>query len=260
MFVNFITNKRVFCIIGFLIVLSVVCVLWYQYDIAHFRKSLGTADTFLHQLEVTKKASEKDGVIEQPVDDVSVKNTMPTADIPMTEVTTEVENNVGTEQRQVSTITEKAVFTEVRMSPFGFGPYPEVPKDYLQKLGPPSWMREIPNGIDVPEQVLMNSELIGRVLVKLWIDGDTNIVGGSTDADGKVIPHYPNTIYVKITEKVNKDTGVIGRTFHMRGPPGTGQYHNHIIESRDVPSHITIVPWDNTVGIDPYTILNLEKE
>lgn len=260
MFVNFITNKWVLGAVGFLIVLSVACVLWYQYDIARYRKSIGTADPSLHKLEVTKKASEKDGVIEEPADDVSVERTTLTADTPITEADTEVENNVGTEQRQVSTTTEKAVVTEVLVSPFGFGPYPEVPKDFLQKLGPPSWMRDIPIGLDVPEHVLMNSELIGRVLVKLWTDGDTNIVGGSTDTDGKVIPHYPNTIYVKTVERVNKDTGEMVRTVHMRGPPGTRQYHNHIIESRDVPSHITIVPWDNTVGIDPYTIINLEKE
>ena len=263
MFRDILTNRWVLGGVGFLIVLSIACVLWYQHDIAPDKKAAAEAEELLRQSEIAKKVANTDSDMEQAADVSSVESNTLTAKKPITEASDRgTEGSKAEAQPQpAETPTDTADVSEnAGVSPFGFGPYPEVPTDYIRKLGPPLWMRDISSGSDIPEHVLMSSELIGRVLVKLWTDGDTNIVGGSTDADGKVIPHYPNTIYVKIVEEVDKDTGTIDRTVHMRGPPGTRQYHEHIIHSRDVPSHITIVPWDNTVGIDPYTFLNLRKE
>ena len=257
MYRDFLTNKWVLGGVGFLIVLAVGCVLWYQHDTADERQAAAEAEETLRQSELSQE-TDTDSEAEQAADQVFVESDTIAVEKSITEVNAE---EIEAQPQPAETLTGTADVSEnAGVSPFGFGPYPEVPTDYLQKLGPPIWMRDIPSGLDVPEHVLMGSELIGRVLVKLWSDGDTNIVGGSTDAEGKVIPHYPNTIYVKIIEEVHKDSGAIERTVHMRGPPGTGQYHDDIIKSRDIPSHITIVPWDNTVGIDPYTILNLRKE
>ena len=45
-------------------------------------------------------------------------------------------------------------------------------------------------------EAVKNIELIDRVLVKLWQQGDRGIVGGSAH-NGKVYPHYDNVIYVE---------------------------------------------------------------
>ncbi len=253
MFVNFITNKWVLCAFGFLIMLSVTCVLWYQYDIAHYRKSIDTADTFLHQLETNKKTSEKEGVIEQSADDVSVKNTIPTADIPITEATTEVKNNVGTEQRQVSTTTENAAVAENLVSPFGFGPYPTVPDDY--PLNPPIWLK-YPTGVGMPSHALDNIELLDRVLVKLWKQGHKNITGAST-AYGKIYPHYTDVVYVKYID-IPLGDGTVNRLFTRIKTGPDLAYIIPQIEAGSTPPGIKLVNFDDA-GIDPHIFLKEEK-
>ena len=151
---------------------------------------------------------------------------------------------------------EEEFAEDVPVSPYGFGPYPEVPENFIQKLGPPVWMRENPGGF--PDHVLRNVELLNRVLIKLWKEGDTNIVGGSTDENGNILPHYPNTVYLKRTKVVHKEGEPPAEIIGIRGPPGTGQFHEQIIRG-DIPSHLTIIPWDDNVGIDPYTFLQLEN-
>lgn len=253
MFVNLITNKWVLGAIGFLIVLSVACVLWYQYDIAQYRKSIDTANTSQHQLELTKKASEKDGAIEQPVDDVSVESTTITGDVPTTEATTEVKNYVETEKRQASTATENAMVTEKFVSPSGFGPYPTVPDDY--PLNPPIWLK-YPTGVGIPSHALNNIELLDRVLVKLWKQGHKNITGAST-AYGKIYPHYTDVVYVKYIDIPLSD-GTVNRLFTRIK---TGPDLAHIvpqIEAGNTPPGIKLVNFDDA-GIDPHIFLKEEN-
>ena len=57
--------------------------------------------------------------------------------------------------------TEAPPTEAVPVSPFGFGPYPEVPDDYF---GIPVSMQD-PN---LPDHTEKNVELIDRVLIKLW--------------------------------------------------------------------------------------------
>ena len=53
---------------------------------------------------------------------------------------------------------------------------------------------------DFPDEARRNIELIDRVLVKLWQQGDRGIVGGST-YDGKIYPHYNDVVYVRWKEQ-----------------------------------------------------------
>ena len=75
------------------------------------------------------------------------------------------------------------------VSRFGFGRYPEVPEGYTRI---PSWLNE-----DNP--VVRRSrdfELMDRIWIKLWNQGDRKVTGGFMDNDGVF---YPNTVCVKYT-------------------------------------------------------------
>ena len=52
MYRDILTNKWVLGGIGFLIVLSVACVLWYQHDIAPYKQKAAEAEQLLRQSEI----------------------------------------------------------------------------------------------------------------------------------------------------------------------------------------------------------------
>ena len=133
-------------------------------------------------------------------------------------------------------------------SPFGFGRYPKVPVDYLDVV---SWKLNYPD--DTPEWVKIEHELICRVLVKLWDDGDKNFRGGSTHK-GKVYPHYDDTVYVKFKYKIfDGKRQMVG----MRGK--SGPHVNYTEDDLlDPPPHLRVLDLDSA-GIDPYNFLNLPK-
>ena len=68
-------------------------------------------------------------------------------------------------------LTAEVVEEPQRVSPFGFGPYPEVPSDYPEA---PIW-DEDPDypegGGDFGSDFMRGMELIERVLIKLWTQG-----------------------------------------------------------------------------------------
>ena len=87
---DFFTNKWVLGSIGYLIVLSVACVLWYQYDIADERKAAVDAEELLRQSKLSHqeiKESEMNSVVGQAADITSAESTTPNAEKSITETT-----------------------------------------------------------------------------------------------------------------------------------------------------------------------------
>lgn len=107
----------------------------------------------------------------------------------------------------------------------------------------------------MPPDVGQNLELIDRVLIQLWQQGDKKIIGGFLE-NGKIYPNYPNTVYVK--EQIEEtDDGLVRKHFsHITGPPGTHIYHEDIWRG-NIPPHVTIIKKDDSQGIDPYSFLKL---
>ena len=143
---------------------------------------------------------------------------------------------------QTGAAAEKAETTEVRVSPHGFGPYPEVPEDYPSDV---EW-EENP---DNPDRTY---ELMDRVFVKLWTSGEKNFLGGSTH-DGKIYPHYYDTVYIGIKETRRADGGVLRVKRRKSGP--FVRYSLQELEENP-PPHIRILDLE-TSGIDPYQYLDL---
>ena len=250
MYRDILTNKWVLGGIGFLIVLSVACVLWYQHDIADERKAAAEAEQLLRQSEAAKKVSDTDGETEQAADVALVESEMQSAGKPITaDVIAEVENATEAET-QTETPAANAEVEDVPTSPFGFGPYPEVPEDY-----PTNVIWNLPGAKEnLPDHALKGIELLDRVLVKLWIEGDKNFRGGATN-NGKVYPYYHNTVYVRYAQQEMPD-GTIRRylTSALSGP--YVEYDEKDLMSDMPPVHLRIIELDST-GIDPYQFLNL---
>ncbi|MDE0484083.1 MAG: hypothetical protein OXI67_16010 [Candidatus Poribacteria bacterium] len=248
MYRDFLTNKWVLGGIGFLIVLSVACVLWYQHDIAPHKKAAADAEKLLRQSQIAKKISDTDSEAEQAADG-SVERTTLTTDKPINLTTDgEVEDTPSghtstnlTEQAQAKDSTQ-----EVRVSPHGFGPYPKVPEDYPTTV---SWQRDQPY---LPEALRPQSELLSRVLVQLWTDGDKNFRGGST-YNGKIYPHYHDTVYVRFAEYEGPDGKMVRYPARTKSGPQVFYTETDLLNP---PSHLRILDLDSS-GIDPYQYLDL---
>ena len=145
-------------------------------------------------------------------------------------------------------VSEEASAEDVPVSPFGFGPYPEVPTDYF---GEPIWTLD--SGL--PYYAQREIELIDRVLIKLWQQGDRSIVGGST-YKGKILPHYKNTAYIRWSESVSPDGTIHRYISRVKGALDAPTAEE--IEAGDIPPSFNLVDLDDA-GIDPYQFLDLEE-
>ena len=140
-------------------------------------------------------------------------------------------------------VLEATPAEDVPVSPYGWGPYPEVPADYPSKV---LWEREFTGNLS--DDVLKDIELIDRVLVKLWSEGERGFKGGSFDGN-KVYPHYHNTIYVRY--KFDGDHKYISRA---RGGPNIPKLTHDQLYYMDLPEGLQTIDMD-TAGIDPYSFL-----
>lgn len=133
--------------------------------------------------------------------------------------------------------------TEVPVSPFGFGPYPQLPEGWSSSI----WPRSSPE-----------HELMMRVRIKLIAQG-INVLGARMN-NGLVYPTIKNTVYVEWDEEA-------GQRYisNLSGDPEACKHLNAIEEARvdedgfsetDIPSDIKIVPFEEG-GIDPYQFLEL---
>ncbi|MYB92374.1 hypothetical protein F4054_02070 [Candidatus Poribacteria bacterium] len=157
-----------------------------------------------------------------------------------------------------STTEEKS---EVRVSPYGFGPYPEIPEDYPGTE--PSWESDL-DSLGYSDSDKKDAELLSRVLIRLWADqGVGSRFGGSLDSKTKTVyPYYDNTIYVK-RDVLRRDANGKPISFSARiHAPG-----NMIITAEDLeifrltgetPPGVRVLQLE-TDGIDAYQFLNLQQ-
>ena len=137
---------------------------------------------------------------------------------------------------------ENGEAAEVRMSPHGFGPYPKVPDDYPGYI---EWERN-------PDNPSRTHELMSRVFVKLWTEGERNFRGGST-YKGRILPHYNDVVYVSWVEYKKSDGSIVRRA----GGQISGPRVNYSgIDFLNPPPHIRILDLE-TSGINPYQYLDL---
>lgn len=148
---------------------------------------------------------------------------------------------------------------EVPVSPYGFGPYPEVPVGFPDHLSPVwTWPEEKLEKIVGRQK---DFELMHRVLIKLWNQGNQDFVAVTrSDDNGKVYPIYPNVAYVTWHE--SKD--LYGKVRYrypsplLSGPNVPSLTIEDFSKGRGFPPHVTVLDRE-TAGIDPYQFLGLQR-
>ncbi len=247
MYRNILRNRWFLGSIGYLIVLAVACLLWYQYDTAAERKVVSGGEETLRQSEIFEKVSDMDSDVE-PAADVSIEINTLTGKKPKTKIKDEFEKDATTEKNSVNPIQQTEGFDkEVRVSSYGFGPYPDLPPGF-----PDTYWNNISK----------EHELIARVWFKLRKEG-VDVVGGAMQ-NGLVYPSIPETIYVEWDY-----VGVEKYVLHIAGEPKTVAYIRNLqnpedplrqrLKEKDIPPWVTVKTFPDG-GIDPYHYLNLEKE
>ena len=245
MFRDIFTNKWFIGGVVFLIVFAVACVLWYRYDTEADRKALAETAELIRQWAA--KNVDTNGEAEQAAEAPAESDT-PTAVKPVNEAHTDNEAKtyrVG-DIYVGKTPPPLPVSQDQLVSPYGFGPYPELPEGF----GPITWPRKH-----------ANSELMIRAEIELLNQGVP--VEGIVMSNGLIYPIIKGICYVTWGETS------YGRRYIRRstGHPDDGDYMEAIEEERrkrresvtasDFPG-IQLILYEEG-GIDPYTFLDLPK-
>ncbi len=220
--------------------------IYYQLsEVQQFKKQAAQetaeAEELLRQSKKSKKVSKTGNKAEQATSVTPAENDTRTAEKSRNEKTSVTDK---TEPTQAGNPAQNAEMeTEVRVSPHGFGPYPEVPEDYPVMT---EWERN-------PDNPDRTQELMSRVFVKLWTEGEKNFRGGGT-LNGKVYPWYHNTIYVRFRTYKNADGEIVRYAGTKMSGPRVDR--SGIDDWLNPPPHIRILDLESS-GIYPYQYLNL---
>ena len=146
---------------------------------------------------------------------------------------------------------------DVQVSPFGFGPYPEVPEGMLDSVGnpyKPAWERSYWS--DRPRE---GAELLSRVLIKAWKEGTRDWIGASGGNNGKVWINYPNTLYIQYGEPETRSDGTIYRPIvRAKGDPSVRLTPDEMANGI-VPAGVRVLDLDAD-AINIFEYLNLSKK
>lgn len=204
------------------------------------RPTQETVDTNTVNSEEVEKPLEKD-------------NTLAMSDEIAVSIDDKVESVGRTDMSLHDDFISEEELAEVPVSPFGFGPYPEVPAEYTARHGKTVW--QYPGSL--PQYNQRNIELIHRVMIALWNEGDTRFIGATLE-NGKIYVNYPNTMYVRYAVHKSPDGTVHRRITSWSAGEGTQAAIDQILVG-EIPTGVTLIDMDSEdVGIDPYTFLGLE--
>ncbi len=146
-------------------------------------------------------------------------------------------------------VSEEELTEDVPVSPFGFGPYPEVPIGYPN----PNLWDYAKALYELSPERARDWELRERVCIELWKQGKQS--ESVVMENGLVYPCYPNTIYVKWGETIDENGTPLAYIEELLAPSSMLHYEDDF-DNDIIPPGVTVIPYDEG-GIDPYTFLNL---
>ncbi|MDE0084562.1 MAG: hypothetical protein OXU23_02550 [Candidatus Poribacteria bacterium] len=227
--------KYLIACIAIFVVLAVGCYFWYEHSLVDERQAAVDAAEYARQWEINQKTQQKSSAAEIASPQAPAENN--TAEKPITD-TPQANETLNRETHTDRNVTPK----NVRMSPHGFGPYPEVPE------GAPIAMFD--------ETMSAQQKLLCRVLVKLYNEGDPHKGGWISGRTGRVYPHYDDVIYVKYETQFNEITGQ-NETVIAQATSGPDNFSVvQAVASGDIPSGYTLIDMKDA-GINPYEYLDL---
>ena len=254
-------NKWSILGIVFLILFLGACYLWYQHTTGLYRQELSESVERAPKLEKIQKANNHESVRET---DVTFANSdLQTADKPVN-ITEGKNENVDTTEilPEMPSVNQPEYIDKMKkvdtyVSAHGFGPFPKVPSDYPRGV---IWNSRS-NYESLPAEHRINLELLQRVMVKAWADGDKGFHGGRL-TNGKVILMRPNTIYVKYSQFTKPDGTIHRYISQSKGDLETAALlKSHpdypYLTPQNLPNNILVKDIEK-VGIDPYQYLGFE--
>ncbi|RKU25411.1 hypothetical protein C6499_14935 [Candidatus Poribacteria bacterium] len=237
-------------VVGGIVMLLIVagaCYLWYHYDTAPYRREAAKTEAFARQWEKDQKAQQKRSTeTEQATDGTPVESDTQSAVKPINKITgAETDTSTDETTNPVTATPQKTDNAEVRVSPHGFGPYPEVPEG--APLNP------------FHGNETRDMELLKRVVVKAWNEGERfegAVIRGET---GKVYLNYPNVIYVTYSEDIDEETGeaTVSISGIVAGPSLSEEVGRSVLKG-NIPAGYTLIDYDKA-GIVPSEYLNLTE-
>lgn len=226
--------------IGFLIIFAGLCYLFYQYTTTPYREDAALHHEKIRQYKKQRTVTIGDPFASEQVTDSNVGGIGKNAKKPIKDTSSTIDKTESTKTQTNAAphTTETGNTEDMSVSPFGFGTYPEL-GDYPYKV---IWKNK-----DTP-----SAELLTRVLIKLWNEGERNFRGGSI-SNGKVYPHYNDVVYYKFTPFMDEDGNIRGGTTETFSGPHV-QYRKS--ELKNPPPGLRVLDIDSS-GIDPYKYLNI---
>lgn len=246
-----ITSKWLLGSFLFTVIFSIGCFLWSQNEERKIKKQQAEFSSFIQQMKNEKSETPT------PTDEQKGSIIVDTPEIiePLPDTV-----EIDTFSETLQEISEKEMVDE-KVSPFGFGSYPKIPDDYPKSMSPVwTWSEDRRRTWESQPDRLRNFELIDRVLIKLWEQGERDFAGGTLrNNNGRVYPLYFNTAYVSYRELVKLD-GTVYRYIggFLRGPGFPRLTHKERMSGNFVlPPDARILDMDEA-GIDPYSFLNVK--
>lgn len=253
--------KYLIGLISTLIVILAGCYFWYNWDVDRYKKQL-TLDNELTQStkvgsDTDKSDNEEFNFAEESKHNSELYKKNKNMDTDESSTNSNLKklqpqpkngNQIGDHPHSHERNDNK----EILESPFGFGAYPEIPEGFPVAI---SW--NFPPDM-FPQEIQRQGELVSRVLIKLYNEGDRDFIAGKWHK-GKVYPIYSNTFYVEINEGEIDigDKKLKTETVRILGPSGTRDTQERlekaISNGRTLPGVRVLDMKSN--GIDPYDYL-----
>ena len=224
-----------------LLIVATGCILYYQHTTAADKQAAEQADKLLQQWKADKAdKAQQTTTADKKVINTPAESTQNTAEKPTTDTTQDNETPTIIIPLEMNVpLKEKSK----RISPHAFGEYPEVPKDAPINPFTGNETRDM--------------ELLKRVAIKAWNNGE-RFDGASTDSQyGKVYLHYPNTIYVEYDDPIEEPDGTIRISITRVKGTGDVQLTTEQMDKGEIPASVNILSIRDD-GIDPYAYLNLQ--
>ena len=253
---DIITNKWILGAVLLLIIVAGGSYFYYAYTTAQHKKAAAELDEFVRQWEKDRQAQQKSSTETQETltGTPAESDTPQNAEKHVTNAT--VTKETAATPGQTGAAAENTETAEVRMSPHGLGPYPEVPEDYRAQFGPLPWEQVDLFGAPTPGREV---ELITRIMLKLWKEGRTDVRSGWFE-NGKVYVNYANHAYVTWTDVKNAD-GTTSRALTSWSSSENVGMTSERMHNGYIPPGFRITDLDEVEdpGIEPYSFLGLDK-
>ena len=240
--------------------------LWSQNAEREMQEQLAETEKNIRQLEERNK--EQPIVVQQPtvktegsVEALSAVDNA-TDPVPESESTPSLEEtDIGEVSESVSLIEATPIADtndwrsgDYGESDYGFGPYPEIPPDYPEYMRP-FWTTDADR--TGHHERLRPIELLARVRIKLWKQGQTDVKLDLEIPTQKIRIVTPGTVYVHYEE--TKLPNGTSRVVHFLGGSDdlTGDVQAQIRLGKK-PSGIRVLDYDST-GFDVYEFLGINR-